>query len=394
MTLPDLVRLGVCDGPDPGVNDLLARIPLLDHHVHGIVRGALDRDRFLALLSESNRPAAAAAAGTDTQLGIALRRWCAPLLGMAPSVSPEAYLERRLGLANEAAAEALLPAAGFERLLIDTGYRGDELLEPGEMARLAGAPAHAILRLESLAEEVAVSGVPAQGYADAFRSALAERAAASAGLKSVIAYRFGLDFDPRPPSSLEVAAHAGAWLRRIESGGARRLDDQVLLRFGLWEGVATGKPLQLHTGYGDPDLDLHRCDPLLLTGFVRATAGRCDVLLLHTYPYHRQAGYLAEMFEHVFLDVGLAVNHLGARSAQVIAESLELAPFGKILFSSDAWGLPELHLLGSWLFRRGMSRVIGEWVARGDWSMADAERVVHLVASHNARRVYGLEGAD
>jgi len=167
----------------------------------------------------------------------------------------------------------------------------------------------------------------------------------------------------------------------------------VLLRFGLWEGAETGLPLQVHTGYGDPDLDLHRCDPLLLTDFIRATEGTCPVLLLHTYPFQRHAGYLAQMFPHVFVDVGLAVTFTGAASTQVVGESLELAPFTKVLFSSDAWGLPELHVVGSWLFRRAMSRVLGAWVAAGDWSLADAERVAELVGSGNARRAYGLADA-
>jgi len=47
------------------------------------------------------------------------------------------------------------------------------------------------------------------------------------------------------------------------------------------------------------------------------------------------------------LDVGLAVNYAGAASPAIVAESMELAPFRKLLFSSDAWGAPELHLLGS-----------------------------------------------
>ena len=155
-------------------------------------------------------------------------------------------------------------------------------------------------------------------------------------------------------------------------------------------GIETGRPLQVHVGFGDPDLDLHRSDPLLLTDLIRASEGRAAILLLHTYPFQRGAGYLAQMFPHVYLDVGLAVNYAGAASPAIVAESMELAPFRKLLFSSDAWGAPELHLLGSWLFRRAMSRLLGEWVARGDWSRADAERVVELVAVENARAVYGL----
>jgi predicted TIM-barrel fold metal-dependent hydrolase len=99
------------------------------------------------------------------------------------------------------------------------------------------------------------------------------------------------------------------------------------------------------------------------------------------------------MFPHVYLDVGLAINYAGAASTALVSESLELAPFRKLLFSSDAWGAPELHLLGSWLFRRALSRILGDWVVRGDWSLADAERVVTLIGGENARRVYGLAPA-
>jgi predicted TIM-barrel fold metal-dependent hydrolase len=95
------------------------------------------------------------------------------------------------------------------------------------------------------------------------------------------------------------------------------------------------------------------------------------------------------MFGHVYMDIGLGVNHMGVQSEQLVAEMLEVAPFSKILYSSDAWGLPELHLLGSWLFRRGLSRVLGRWVDRGDWSLEDARRAIWLIGSENARRVYG-----
>ena len=386
----EITRLAVADGPHPAVNELLAGATLVDHHTHSIARGTLTQPAFRLMISESDRQAAADAAGPDTQVMFAARRWCAPLLGLPAHVPAETYLEHRIGLANEEVAARLLPPAGFERLLIDTGYRAEELLDLGQLGRLAGASIDTIVRLEGLAEQVARSGVEAAGFANAFRTALEHEAATAVGLKSIIAYRVGLDFDPALPSAGEVVDHAGAWLRAIESGAGARLVDPVLLRFALWEGASTGKPLQIHTGYGDPDLDLHRCDPLLLSDFLRATERTCPVLLLHTYPFQRQAGYLAQMYPHVFIDVGLAINYTGAQSSQLIAESLELAPFTKVLFSSDAWGIPELHLLGSWLFRRGMARVLGAWVARDDWSLADAERVIRLVCAENARRVYGL----
>ena len=114
-------------------------------------------------------------------------------------------------------------------------------------------------------------------------------------------------------------------------------------------------------------------------------------MLLHCYPYHRHAGALAALFPHVYMDVGEALNHVGARSAAVLAEAMELTPFHKMLYSSDAFGLPELHYLGAAGFRRDLARVTGAFVADGAWSAADAERVADLVGAANARRVYRLD---
>ena len=116
-----------------------------------------------------------------------------------------------------------------------------------------------------------------------------------------------------------------------------------------------GLPLQVHTGYGDPDLTLHRADPSLLTPFLRALPAEAGpVVLLHCYPYHRQAAYLANVFPQVMVDVSLAVNHVGPRAAAVLAETLELAPFGSLLYASDGFALAELHHLGAVLFRRAL----------------------------------------
>ena len=64
-------------------------------------------------------------------------------------------------------------------------------------------------------------------------------------------------------------------------------------------------------------------------------------MLLHCYPFEREAGYLAHAFENVYIDVGLAVNFTGSRSRDLVARSFELAPFTKILYSSDALGPAE-----------------------------------------------------
>jgi predicted TIM-barrel fold metal-dependent hydrolase len=285
----------------------------------------------------------------------------------------------------------MLTASGVERYLVETGFLADEICTPAEMAQVAGVPADEVVRLESVFEQVARDASSAAEAVRVFPDALADRSADAVGLKSVVAYRFGFDFDPDRPDVADVVAATGAML--AAAGDAPpRVDDPVLLRHLLWTGIDRGLPLQLHTGYGDPDLELHRCDPLLLTRFIELVEPHgVDLLLLHCYPYQRNAGYLAQVFPHVYFDVGLGINHTGLRSDAVIAESLELAPFAKILFSSDAWGPAELHFLGAHLWRRGMTRALSAWVDDGEASVADAARIARMIGRDNARRVYRLE---
>jgi uncharacterized protein len=363
---------------------------LVDHHVHGAATGDVEGAEFEAGLTESPWPPPAGTTPLDSQLGFAVRRWCAPVLELPPHVDADTYLARRRELGAQEVTRRLLAASGIGWFLVETGYRAEQTLGPAEMAAASGAVASEVVRLESVAEEVAASGVDAAEFADRFASTLHEQARHAVGLKSVIAYRYGLDFDPEPPSAGEVCRAAGPWLRRRETGELR-LADPVLLRHLLWTGLEHGLPLQFHVGYGDPDLTLHRCDPSLMTDFLRRVQDRqVPVMLLHCYPYHRTAGYLAHVFPHVYLDVGLAVNYTGARSRAIVAESLEVAPFGKVLFSSDAWGPAELHYLGAVLWRRAMASVLGEWVESGEWSGADAVRVAQMVGAGNAKRVYRL----
>jgi predicted TIM-barrel fold metal-dependent hydrolase len=387
---------GVCDGLEPAVNELLATVGLVDHHVHGVVKERVDDATLCDMLIESDRRSAAQAAGFDTQVWHAIRRWCAPQMrSPAHTAGPDYLVARRAYERLIPIGKLMLPRAGFDRVIVETGFLGGRVTSAAETGEMAGCPASRVVRLEAVAERLVRELADPATWPDAFRAAVAAELAgrdAAVGFKTILAYRGGFDRDLSRPDDEAVAAAAVRWAGEVRAGAKPRLTDEALLRFGIWTAVDTGRPLQVHTGFGDPDLDLHRSDPLLLTEFIRATQERAPVLLLHTYPFHRNAGYLASMFPHVYLDVGEAVHYTGAASEAVVRESMELAPFTKLLFSSDAWGAPELHLLGSWLWRRAMSRVVGDWVARGDWSRGDAERVIRLVASENARRVYGLPG--
>ncbi|MBA2414422.1 MAG: amidohydrolase family protein [Geodermatophilaceae bacterium] len=369
-------------------SSLLDGVELVDHHCHGVVRRDLDRQSFEALLTE----AGAGEGVLDSQIGFAVRRWCAPVLGLPVHSPPDEYLARRAEVGVDEVTRRLLAATGTTSYLVDGGFEPEPITSPAELALLTGATAYEIVRLEGLAEEAVLSGATASGFADDVRRLLWDRSRDAVAVKTIAAYRVGLDLSPERPSAADVVAAVDRWLASVDADGSVRCADEVLTRFLVWEGIDRGLPLQIHVGLGDSEVDLHRCDPLLLTRLLRATEPLgVPVMLLHNYPFHRHAGYLAQVFPHVYVDLGLATHNVGRAAGRVIAETLELAPFGKFLFSSDAFGLPELYHLGSLLFRRGLDDFLTGGVAAGDWSAADAARVARMIGHENARRAYRLE---
>jgi predicted TIM-barrel fold metal-dependent hydrolase len=374
------------------VEEYVESLGLVDHHVHGCFRGDGDESRFQNALNEAN-PTELSDPGSayDSQLGFAVRRWCAEPLGLAPHVPTEDYWHRRAELGEHEVGRRLTRAAGVTEWLVDSGFDHDNLLSGDELATASGGLSHDVLRLELLAETLIVGLDRPADFGDAFRSVLSSRPESVVAAKSILAYRGGFDRDLGRPSEQEVSTAAQRWRDQIDRGAPVRVTDPVLMRCGIHAAVDERMPVQLHVGFGDRDLDLRAVNPLHLLPFLRDHEPTgVPILLLHCYPFEREAGYLAQAFETVHLDVGLAVNHLGARGVSSVARSLELAPFAKVLYSSDAAGPAELHYLGARLWREAMKRIVGGWVADGDWSDEDARRVLRLIGRDNARRVYAL----
>ncbi|MDN3025507.1 amidohydrolase family protein [Streptomyces sp. S.PB5] len=361
------------------VHEALGALGLVDHHCHGVAGADLDRPAFESLLTEGDRWPGSSP--FDTPVGVAVRRHCAPLLDLDRHAPPEEYLARRADIGWQEVNRRFLAASGTDTYCVDTGFGPTEL---------AADDVYEVVRLESVEETVVTQGVEPDAYADAFRSAAlqAVRRPGVVAVKSVAAYRTGFGLDPARPSEKEVERAAR---ERLAAGG--RLEHPVLVRNLLWTAVDLGLPLQLHTGFGDNDIRLHRADPSRLTDWLHLTAGTIPVMLLHCWPYQRQAAYLAAVFEQVYLDVGLTLHHVGpARARTILEEALEITPFRKLLYSSDAYGLAEFYALGALSFRRGLGELLQDRVAADEMSLSDALRLAEWAGAHNARRVYRLSG--
>jgi predicted TIM-barrel fold metal-dependent hydrolase len=368
----------------------LGALPLVDQHCHSVSGEDLDRAGLERYLTEA--PSLGPTLSSfDTPLGVSIRRWCAPVLDLRPHAEADVYVARRHQLGADETNRRFLASAGVTDLCVDGGYGAEELIGPEALGQASASRVHEVLRLESLAESVARSCRPDE-FASAFATILGQRGPAAVALKSVVAYRHGFAFRPEPPAPEEVSDAARRWWEEANTSGQWRLTDPVLLRFVLFTASQLGHRLQLHAGLGDPDLRLHRADPSLLADFVETIQPTgTTVILLHCWPYHRQAAYLAAVYPHVFVDVGLALNHVGPSAGTVLAEAMELAPYQKVMYSSDGFGLAELHYLGALRFRRALAGVLDRWVGAGEMSSDYAAWIAHTIGADTARRVYGLD---
>jgi len=290
-------------------------------------------DAFRGLFSESPDPRQWPHVATGLTYRRAIRA-LAEHFGCEPD--ERAVYEHRLSRDPSEYTASLLRATNTEVLLVDDGFPPAEVGTTWyELGELAGCRALPVLRLETRGERAAAE-------------AEAARDRGFAALKTIAAYRGGLD---------RVSEHVVAALEANE---------------------ATGDPLpvQVHCGFGDSDLHLWRADP----GYLKPLIERfrdTSFVLLHCYPFVREAGWLAHVYGNVWFDLSLTIPHV-SRPVAALEEALELAPLSKLLYASDAARTPELYLLAATWWRDALADVLTD--------EADAR----LVLRENAMSLYRL----
>ncbi len=373
----------------------LTGVPVIDEHCHPVLRDqSITEPRVWRRHFSEGR---GAHAGGDALTSIAYREALAALaehLGCPP---------------DEAAVLAARPTGSVARLLAgywrDAGVAGlvvDDGYPPGEVGASAAelgagaCPTWRLLRLETCFEELIRAHSQLADVREALRSRLeAERARGTVGLKSIAAYRGGLEIRRWPA---EAADRAFAAARQVvERGGRLRLADPALRDPLLHEAFAVaaplGWPVQFHCGYGDPDSDLRHADPLRLRPVLEDPAYRgLPVVLLHeAYPYTREAAYLCAVYDRVHLDLSYAVPPMAlTEMAAFTRAALAVAPWSRLLYASDGVGIPELHWLGAHRGRRVLGACLGELVASGSLDGAAAAAAGAAILGGNASRLYGL----
>jgi predicted TIM-barrel fold metal-dependent hydrolase len=368
----------------------LSAYPIIDQHAHNVLRpeeaAALP---FAAAFTEAGDPELIREHARQTLCYRRSLRDLAGLLECAPD--EQAVLARRAELGLEALSARCFEAAGLDALLLDDGFLPERTQPIGWHSRFVAS--YRILRLETLAEQAIMGTSTFAEFVEHFRAQLDPPPAEVVAVKSIAAYRCGLAVEPTTPEQARTRYEA------LKSAGFEppRLTDKVLIDYLLGQALELAArhelPIQFHTGFGDPDLDLRLANPLHLRPLLEEPRyRRVPFVLLHLYPFVREGGYLASVYPQVHVDFGLAVPLLSvAGMRDTVRMLLELAPTSKVLYSSDAHLVPDLFYLGAIWGRTVLGAELDEALRAGDLNSSEAEAVARGMLRDNAWKLYRLD---
>lgn len=289
----------------------------------------------------------------------------------------------------------LYNACNLDTMVVDFGYPQPPIaVEQFDQEMPETLEIVPIYRIEPLIVDLLSEGVGWDEFSRRYDESIAHALEYEGfkGVKSIIAYRTGLDISPlsRTPDQGRLALDA---IRRGIGGDAtKKLRDHLLCR-AMELCMDYDVPMQIHTGMGDYEVNLTECRPALLMDLLRFPTFRaCRVLLVHTgYPYHAEAGYMANVLPRVYCDLSEGIPFAGGAARRIVSEVLEMAPLSKVVYGSDGYGAPEINYVGAVLGKQAVGQALQVLVNDGMFSHEEATTAAGAILSGNARRLYQLD---
>ncbi|MFH7024998.1 MAG: amidohydrolase family protein [Heteroscytonema crispum UTEX LB 1556] len=364
-------------------------IPAIDQHAHNLLKPEI---------AASYPYPAAFTEGYDEQIinhharhTLFYRRSLREIAALLECEAQEAaILARRENLGLENLTQLYFKAANLEAIYLDDGLLPDAILPLSWHEKFAQVKR--VLRLEVLAEQLIPQFHKFEAFLDAFKSKIDPPPPEVIAFKSIACYRTGLNIQPVPYAA--AACNFYNVKQKLENQPLW-LANKPLIDFLLQQALLIagkyGIPVQLHTGFGDRDLDLRLANPVYLRYLLESPQySNAPLILLHgSYPFTQQAGYLASVYPQVYLDFGLAIPFLSVSGMrQTMRQLLELAPTSKIMYSSDAHSIPELYYLGAKWGRQILAEVLEEAIRDSDITVKEADAIALAILRGNALSLY------
>ena len=352
----------------------LEDIPLADNHCHPMHRRQdMAPVQYRGYFSESSSLAvmeshAQHAAGYMTSL-----RLMAELLGL-PVDTPEAeLLAARAEVGMEELTRIALVRGNTKAVIMDHGFPVDVAIsydQAEEVVAEADCQMRRVWRLELIFERLITECDGLDQVVDGLTSELSDlRSKGVWGLKSVSAYRSGLAIEHTSRSDAEAAFESDK--RTLEAaGGPYRIEtkalEDYLTRIALKMAAEQGVVVQFHTAFGDTDADMVKANPIRLRSVLEDEAfSGAPIVMLHCFPYISEAAYMAHVYANAYFDMSYTIPVSGHYADRAYEDALSVAPSTKVLYGSDAPGLPDFFWLASVVHRRALGRTLDGWVADG-----------------------------
>ena len=375
----------------------LTTIPIIDHHAHPLLKPDASNTalKFQRWFSESTAPEIHANHVPHNLFFRTGLRWLAALLDCEATV--EVYLAARAKQDYAAWSQRLFKEANISTVIFDYGYGGPEVYTHAEMQTMLPCRIDRMLRLEVLAQDLIVQHKTFDHMVEAFVDTVSRaRTDGYVALKSIIAYRTGLDI---APVSFADAASAFTPLKEAaQRTGKVRLASKplcdYLVNLALFEASNQALPFQFHTGFGDSDADLRFANPLHLRRVIEHYP-KVPLVLLHAgWPYYRELAHFAAIYPNVWMDLSLAIPFATAGIPPMIREVLGMAPFSKVMFATDAFTMPEIFWLAARWGRWGLGKVLDEFVDEGFLNHDEALGAAAAILGENAQQLYLQESVN
>jgi uncharacterized protein len=372
----------------------LGRIILIDHHAHSLLSdfSQLDAIGFRQAFSETRSLAMLQSHAQHSIHYMHMLRELSEYLDVEED--EEKILEMRSRLEKTDYVQMLFDDASIGGLIIDAGFRKDDMLDLDHFSSRSERPIYQCVRIEAVIEESLRQSDSFEEMHAQFVEGLSNPSGPkTVAFKTIAAYRGGLEIDS---VDVNVARTNFSELKAAgKHGRALRIMRGPLYHYLLRESFEMAQqlnlPVQIHSGLGDLDADLRDSNPWCFRNILENRKfSKTKFVFLHCYPYVREAALLASLYSNVYMDLSLALSLVSSQAGSLFADAIAVAPSTKILIATDGHSVPETYWYASHSARRALSSVLSYLIGNGFVNEGQANAIAERLFHKNAQDLYGL----
>lgn len=281
----------------------------------------------------------------------------------------------------------------LKTIIVDTGYP-QPAINLETFSNEVSCGIHYIFRSETLSDQLLPKKEPFSDFLLSWDTAIDEALKDSncKGLKSIIAYRSGLDIYLR--SKDEARKNYEAYQQNPTANlneEHKPLLDYLFIR-AMEKTIHFDKVLQIHTGMGDIDIIGEKAHPMCLFELLkRAPFSSAKVVLVHGgFPWVSEAASMTSLLPNVYMDLSMCCPFYPLGINLRLLEALEQAPTRKILYGSDGLSIVEVMWLGGKLIKESLEEVLGKLIQERKISKSEGQEIAEMILYKNAEQLYSL----